>query len=194
MGFAKGINDFMESIFGSKGLLGKSGISKFLGEKVAKPVLKAAYGNIIGKGSSDWKGSDIARALAGFAGMGAGAEYMMPTEGGAGFSGMFGNGIQGLWDNVGSGASSLWDKVGSGANSLWDKLGPELNPVGAGGDSGGMGISQLSDMLKGMGSQQNQSGGNQSLEPLYRLLEATKQGQNVPPAPIQPLPPMRSMF
>jgi len=190
MGFAEGINDFMGSIFGREGLLGKSGISEFLGDKVAKPVLKAGYGDIIGKGSSDWKGSDILRALAGFVGMGAGAEYLAPSGGSP-------------WDKAGSGLSGLWDKFGSGTGqtpltgeetSFLSGLG-DMSGWEESGSGGGMSISKLSDMLKGMGGQQKQSGGgNQSLEPLYRLLEATKQGQNVPPAPIQPLPPMQSMF
>jgi hypothetical protein len=162
MGFAEGINDFMGSIFGREGLLGKSGISEFLGDKVAKPVLKAGYGDIIGKGSSDWKGSDILRALAGFVGMGAGAEYLAP-----------------------SGGSPPLDPIGAGGDPAWSE--PK---------SGGMDISQLASLLKGMGGQKGSGGGEQSLDPLYRLLESTKrnsqQSQQAPT--IQPLPPMQSIL
>jgi hypothetical protein len=143
-----------------------------------------------------------ALAEGGTEGMGA-LGSLLSGGGGAGGSSSLSSGLSSLWDKAGSGLSGLWDKFGSGTGqtpltgeetSFLSGLG-DMSGWEESGSGGGMSISKLSDMLKGMGGQQKQSGGgNQSLEPLYRLLEATKQGQNVPPAPIQPLPPMRSMF
>jgi hypothetical protein len=163
----------------------------------------------------------VATAVGGTEGMGAlgglfGGGGAATGEGGAEA------GSSGFMSNLSEGLSGLWDKAGSGLDSIWDKLGPKLSGTETnvtGGSSqlypggspenfagsgmgtweqpGGMSLSSLSDMMQQMGGQKNQSGGggSQSLEPLYKLLEATKRSaEDSRTANIQPLPPMRSMF
>ena len=142
-----------------------------------------------------WVGTAVGGTEA-MGGIGALFEGGGAAEGGGagGFMSDLGEGLSGLWDKAGSGLSGLSGEETDFLSGLGDMSGWEES------GSGGSKLSSLSDLLSQMGGQKNQSGGgggggNQSLEPLYKLLEATKRSAEDPrTATIQPLPPMRSMF
>ena len=99
---------------------------------------------------------------------------------------------------LGSTLGGTETNVTGGSSQLYPGGNPE-NFAGAGqawSEPGKMDISQLASLLKGMGGQKGSGGGEQSLDPLYRLLESTKrnsqQSQQAPT--IQPLPPMQSIL